>query len=135
MNASFKQIYSLNLFIAFKMAYLFLLFWLRGKSRFSRIPLKKVYNINYWSKATLARADFHLQQFHFNFYLPNNVKKIKKCSYTWKWTTLGHPKCLKPTHFGLIMILLLTIKLLSVIIWRFILAQVVSYCIYDMSRH
>ena len=44
-NASFKQIDTLKLFIAFKMAYL--LFQLWGKSRFSRIPPKKLYDINY----------------------------------------------------------------------------------------
>ena len=37
-NAVFKQNYSIKLFITFKMAYLFLLFWLNRKSRF--IPKK-----------------------------------------------------------------------------------------------
>ena len=45
-NAIFKQIYTLKLFIAFKMAYS-CCFSLGGKSRFSRIPTKKFYNINY----------------------------------------------------------------------------------------
>ena len=40
-NASFKQINILKLFIAFKMAYS-CCFSLGGKSRFSRIPPKKV---------------------------------------------------------------------------------------------
>ena len=42
MNASFKEIYTLKLFITFKMAYSCQLFQLKGKSRFSRIPPKKV---------------------------------------------------------------------------------------------
>ena len=46
MIAIFKQIYTLKLFIAFKMAYS-CCFSLGGKSRFSRIPTKKFYNINY----------------------------------------------------------------------------------------
>ena len=41
-NASFKQIYTKNCL---------LLFQLREKSRFSRTPPKKFYNINYWSAA------------------------------------------------------------------------------------
>ena len=40
-NAILKQIYTLKLLIAFKMAYSFC-FGLGGKSRFSRIPPKKV---------------------------------------------------------------------------------------------
>ena len=45
-NAILKQNYTLKLFAAFKMA-IFLLFRFRGKSRFSRFPPKKFYNINY----------------------------------------------------------------------------------------
>ena len=47
-NASFKLIYTLKLFIAFEMAYS-CCFRFRGKSRFSRIPPKKFYDINYWT--------------------------------------------------------------------------------------
>ena len=44
--AIFKQNYAQKLFITFKMAILFLLFWIKWKSRFSRNPPKKFYNIN-----------------------------------------------------------------------------------------
>ena len=44
--AIFKQNYAQKLFITFKMAILFLLFWIKWKSRFSRTPPKKFYNIN-----------------------------------------------------------------------------------------
>ena len=41
-NAIFKQNITLKLFIDLKMAYILLLFGLKGKSRFSRFPPNKV---------------------------------------------------------------------------------------------
>ena len=47
--AKFTQNFTLKLLTTFKMVQ-FLLFQLRGKSRFSRFPQKMFHNIDYWSK-------------------------------------------------------------------------------------
>ena len=54
-NASFKQIYTLKLFIAFKMAYSWY-FSLGGKVDFPEFLQKKFYNINYWRYLVLSAS-------------------------------------------------------------------------------
>ena len=66
-NAIFKQNYTLELFIALIM----LLFGLKGKSRFSRFPPKKFYNINYWSHFVVV--DF----FKLNTFFPEHEILLK----------------------------------------------------------
>ena len=61
-NASFKQIFSLKLFIAFEMAYS-CCFSFRGNLDFPEFLQKKFYNINYrWRQAPIYFEQFDVKQ-------------------------------------------------------------------------